>query len=83
MLKELERFKQTWQGEHPLHLLLAIGANELEDMLEGAEKVAEGLRPLAQQNVHMKHVKFADEEHVSVLSAILGRIPRFLWSDRR
>lgn len=83
VLKELERFKQTWRGEHPLHLLLAIGANELEDMLEGAEKVAEGLRPLAQRNVYMKHVKFADEEHVSVLPAILGRIPRFLGSDQR
>lgn len=80
VLKEQERFAETWQGEYRRNLLLTIGANELPDMLDGAEQMAKRMQPLSEKSIQTESVKFADEDHVSVLPAILSRIPRFLWS---
>ncbi|GIP22116.1 alpha/beta hydrolase [Paenibacillus sp. J22TS3] len=81
LFKELDSFTEVWKGECPVHLLLTIGADELPDMLEGAEQVAQRLRPFSGKGVRMEWVKFADENHVSVLPSALGRIPRFLWTN--
>lgn len=80
VLKEQKRFAETWQGEYRRNLLLTIGANELPDMLDGAEQMAERMQPLSEKSIQTESVKFAGEDHVSVLPAILSRIPRFLWS---
>ncbi|MET4562081.1 alpha/beta hydrolase [Lysinibacillus parviboronicapiens] len=80
ILKELDMFKETWKGEYPLNLLLTIGAEELPDMLDGAEQVFERMKGLAASDIHTNYVKFAEEEHVSVLPAMLSRLPRFLNS---
>ncbi|MDQ0176587.1 alpha/beta hydrolase [Bacillus chungangensis] len=80
VLKEQERLAETWQGEYQRNLLLTIGANELPDMLDGVEQMAERMQPLSEKGIQTESVKFAGEDHVSVLPAILSRIPRFLWS---
>ncbi|ELK42002.1 alpha/beta hydrolase [Brevibacillus agri] len=82
VLKEMEQFKAGWQREEQRHLLLTIGADELEDMLEGAEEVARGLSPLKEQGLRLEWIKFAREDHVTVLPAMLSRLPRFLWSGK-
>ncbi|GLC88906.1 alpha/beta hydrolase [Lysinibacillus piscis] len=80
ILKKLDTFIETWQGEQPLHLLLTIGANELPDMLEGTDQVAEQIQQLLDKNLHTSYVKFSAEDHVSVLPCMLSRIPRFMQS---
>jgi len=80
VLKELDRFGQTWSGEREVRLLLTIGSDELDDMRAGAQAVAERLALLAGKGVRLDWVMFQDEEHVSVLPAMLGRLPRFVWS---
>lgn len=82
VLKELEQFKAHWQGEEQRHLLLTIGAEELEDMLKGAGEIAKGLSPLVDKGLHLEWIKFTGEDHVSVLPATLSRLPRFLWSNK-
>ncbi|MGE6517105.1 alpha/beta hydrolase [Lysinibacillus sphaericus] len=78
ILKELDMFKETWKSEYPLNLLLTIGAEELPDMLDGADQVFERMKGQADDNIHTYYVKFAEEEHVSVLPAMLSRLPGFL-----
>ncbi|QGG49614.1 alpha/beta hydrolase [Lysinibacillus pakistanensis] len=78
VLKEMERLSETWNGNHTINLLLTIGANELADMLEGAEQAAERMKRLSDQNIHTHYVKFDEEDHVSVLPCMLSRLPRFL-----
>lgn len=80
VLKEIERFTEAWNGQHALHLLVTIGANELPDMLEGAALATERMKRLCDKNVHTQYVKFDGEDHVSVLPGMLGRLPRFLNS---
>jgi Predicted hydrolase of the alpha/beta superfamily len=55
-----------------------FGAEELEDMPEGVEIVAERTAPLVCETFNMEKVLFSGEEHASVLPALLGRIPKFL-----
>ncbi|UED69086.1 MULTISPECIES: alpha/beta hydrolase [Brevibacillus] len=82
VLKEMQKFKAGWQGEYQRQLLLTIGADELEDMLEGAEEVAAGMATLAEQGLHLEWIKFTGEDHVTVLPAMLSRLPRFVWSGK-
>ncbi|CAM4395409.1 alpha/beta hydrolase-fold protein [Paenibacillus phoenicis] len=83
VLRQLERLKEAWCGEHPIHLMLAIGAEELPDMVEGAKKAAQCMEELSKRKVYTVLNEFAGEEHLSVLPGALGRIPRFLWSNLR
>ncbi|XRD25337.1 alpha/beta hydrolase-fold protein [Lysinibacillus fusiformis] len=80
VLKVIDQFFEDWKGQHTINFLLTIGANELPDMLEGADLAAERLKRLSDQNVHTQYVKFDEEDHVSVLPSMLGRLPRFLNS---
>ena len=80
VLKEIDRFSETWIGNHAINLLLTIGANELPDMLEGAEQAAERMKRLSDKNIHTDFVKFDEEDHVSVLPCMLSRLPRFLYT---
>lgn len=58
-------------------LLITIGADELDYMVKDAEQLAESLEPLAACGFHSEMVKFADENHVSVLPAALSRLLKF------
>lgn len=49
VLKEQERFAATWQGEYRRNLLLTIGANELSNMLDEVEQMAERIQPLSKK----------------------------------
>jgi len=80
VLKEIEIFSEAWIGNHAINLLLTIGANELPDMLEGAEQAAERMKRLNDKSIHTDFVKFDEEDHVSVLPCMLSRLPRFLNS---
>lgn len=80
MLREIERFVAAWDGRHSLQLLLVNGAEELPDMIEGAGQAAKRLQPLAAGGILSEWVTIAAEEHTSVLTAMLARLPRFLWS---
>ena len=80
VLKEIDRFAEAWSSQHTIHLLLTIGANELPDMLEGADQAAERMKQISGKNIHTTYVKFDEEDHVSVLPCMLSRIPRFLES---
>ncbi|WP_155593387.1 alpha/beta hydrolase [Lysinibacillus cavernae] len=80
VLKEIEKFVETWNGQHAINLLLTIGANELPDMLEGADLATERMNRLGDKNVHTHYVKFDEEDHVSVLPCMLSRLPRFINS---
>ncbi|TYP74700.1 alpha/beta hydrolase [Paenibacillus methanolicus] len=81
VIRELDAFSEAWQGERTLRLLLAIGENELPDMLEGTNEVERRVSLLQDKGVFLERVTFADEEHVSVLPSTLSRIPRFLSSE--
>ncbi len=78
VLNELDSFAKTWQGEQAIKLLLTIGADELPDMLEGADRVAEQMKPLREKKIQTRYIQFPEEDHVSVLPGMLGRLPRFL-----
>ncbi|PWV99517.1 hypothetical protein DFQ01_11495 [Paenibacillus cellulosilyticus] len=80
VLQELESFRASWQQNRNVRLLLAIGANELPDMLEGTALVAQGMEPLLDKGIALERFTFADTEHVSVIPSTLGQIPRFIWS---
>ena len=80
VLKEIEIFSEAWIGNHAINLLLTIGANELPDMLEGAEQAAERMKRLNDKSIHTDFVKFDEEDHVRVLPCMLSRLPRFLNS---
>lgn len=80
LLKEIDTFPKCWKSQHTINLLITIGANELPDMLEGADLAAEQMKRLSNQNIHTNYVKFDEEDHVSVLPCMLSRLPRFLNS---
>ncbi len=80
LLKEIDTFSKGWKIQHTINLLITIGANELPDMLEGADLAAEQMKRLSNQNIHTNYVKFDEEDHVSVLPCMLSRLPRFLNS---
>lgn len=76
ILKELERFADEFGSRVAKErLLLTIGAEELEDMVADSEALIERLRPLSK--FRASFVKFAEEEHTSVLPAALSRVVKF------
>ncbi len=58
-------------------LLIGIGGDELDDMLEGSRAMFSILEPLFKQGLDLRYVEFDGEEHVSVLPAILSRAISF------
>lgn len=58
-------------------LLITIGAEELDHMVEDAEKLPVLLAPLAAEGLQVSLVKFPQEGHVTVLPAALSRLLRF------
>ncbi|THF82767.1 alpha/beta hydrolase [Cohnella fermenti] len=78
VLNELEHFKRERRAGCSVRLLLAIGAEELEDMLEGVELVAERAAPLVGEGFGLEKVLFPGEEHTSVLPSLLSRVPKLL-----
>lgn len=78
VLKELDAFAAGYPSlELQRRLLITIGAEELEHMVEDAEKVYDLLKPLDGQGLSASLVKFAGESHVSVLPAALSRLLKF------
>jgi predicted alpha/beta superfamily hydrolase len=61
-------------------LLLTIGAEELADMVEDAERLAEELQPLVKKGFYAELAKFPEENHVSVLPAAISRVLKFALS---
>ncbi|WNS44627.1 alpha/beta hydrolase-fold protein [Paenibacillus sp. MMS20-IR301] len=78
LLTELEQFSAAFPGaELERKLMITIGADELEQMVEDAAKLPGLLSPLAGQGLQVSYYEFAGESHVSVLPAALSRLLRF------
>jgi len=80
ILKEFEAFVRRFGDKLPTaRLLFTIGAEELADMVEDAEKLFAKLQPLADESESFQAglAKFSEEEHVSVLPAAISRSIRF------
>ncbi|AIQ53519.1 alpha/beta hydrolase [Paenibacillus sp. FSL R7-0331] len=78
VLKELDAFAAGYPSlELQRRLLITIGAEELEHMVEDAGNVYERLERLAAHGLEASLVNFAGENHVSVLPAALSRLLRF------
>lgn len=78
VLRELEAFT----AEYPLldlqrKLLITIGTDELDHMVEDAGKLPVLLEPLAGQGLEVSLARFSGENHVSVLPAALSRLLKF------
>ncbi|MNN92003.1 hypothetical protein D3C81_2102080 [compost metagenome] len=58
-------------------LLITIGAEELEHMVEDAEKLPVLLAPITGAGLEVSLAKFPEEGHVSVLPAALSRLLKF------
>ncbi|WP_407977301.1 alpha/beta hydrolase [Brucella pseudogrignonensis] len=58
-------------------LLIGIGGDELDDMLDGSRAMSSILEPLFKQGLDLRYVEFDGEEHVSVLPAMLSRTVTF------
>ncbi len=67
---------QLEEAELP-RLLITIGAEELPDMVQDAERLAERLHPLQATGFQAELAKFDGESHVSVLPAAISRVLRF------
>jgi predicted alpha/beta superfamily hydrolase len=80
VFREKERFACSfplpYDSSAP-RLMLTIGEDELEGMVEDAERLQASLQPLAVHGFHSELVKFPGEGHVSVLPAALSRTVRF------
>ena len=61
-------------------VIYALDGDALFLTLAETVKLAERMQPLSEKGIQTESVKFAGEDHVSVLPAILIRIPRLLWS---
>lgn len=82
ILRELETCKAKGGIDSDVRLLLTIGEDELPDMLEGADQVMLAMPSPGESGVSARRITFPDEDHVSVMAPMLGRIPRFLWEER-
>lgn len=54
-------------------LFIGVGGHELPDMVAGAEAVHTALAPLAARGLALDQAVFADEEHTSVIPALVSR----------
>ncbi|QSF43059.1 alpha/beta hydrolase [Paenibacillus tianjinensis] len=78
VLAEQERFSADYpQRQLQRKLLITIGAEELDHMVQDAEKLALLLEPLSEQGLQVNLAKFPEESHVSVLPAALSRLLKF------
>ncbi|WP_342436126.1 alpha/beta hydrolase-fold protein [Paenibacillus sp. FSL L8-0436] len=78
LLVEQERFSAIYPGlKLQRKLLITIGAEELDHMVEDAEKLPVLLAPLAAEGLQVSLAKFPQEGHVTVLPAALSRLLRF------
>lgn len=79
LLRELEAFAGRADAGRRSRLLLMVGADELAHMVEDAVSLHERLGELRRENSAWtaELVRFADEEHVSVLPAAISRSIRF------
>lgn len=64
-------------------LLIGIGGDELDDMLEGSRAMSSILAPLSTRGLDLRYVEFDGEEHISVLPAILSRTVGFSLAPRQ
>ncbi|GGG53386.1 alpha/beta hydrolase [Paenibacillus radicis (ex Gao et al. 2016)] len=80
IFKEQEQFARTWQRDSHIRLQLTVGADELPHMVQGSERMAQAMRPLAEKGITTSMIRFEEEDHVSVLPAMLSRLPRFIGS---
>ncbi|MEZ5803237.1 MAG: hypothetical protein R3E51_07295 [Rhizobiaceae bacterium] len=58
-------------------VLVAIGADELEDMLADLRRLKEIMAPLTKYGLALKYVEFAGEEHITVVPALVSRAISF------
>lgn len=78
LLAELERFSASFPSMRlQRKLMITVGADELEHMVEDAGKLPGLLAPLAGHGLQTSLNEFAGESHVSVLPAALSRLLRF------
>jgi hypothetical protein len=78
VLAEQERFSASYpERQLQRKLLITMGAEEHDHMVEDAEKLPGLLEPLAEQGLQVSLAKFAEESHVSVLPAALSRLLKF------
>lgn len=78
LLAELEQFLAAYPAKAlQRKLLITIGADELEHMVEDAGKLPGRLVSLAEHGLQTSLNEFAGESHVSVLPAALSRLLRF------
>ncbi|AIQ59398.1 alpha/beta hydrolase [Paenibacillus borealis] len=78
LYSELEQFAAAYPAMNlQRKLMITIGAEELEHMVEDAAKLPGLLAPLAEHGLQTSLNEFAGESHVSVLPAALSRLLRF------
>lgn len=78
LLAELAHFTTVYPSAGlQRKLMITIGAEELEHMVEDAAKLPGLLAPLTGQGLSINFCEFAGESHVSVLPAALSRLLRF------
>lgn len=58
-------------------VLVAIGADELEDMLADSRRLKEIMAPLTKYGLALEYVEFAGEEHITVVPALVSRAISF------
>lgn len=81
VLRKQERFIENWKGDYERKLLVIVGADELPHMVEGAQRVVERMKPLANKGVQTSYIQFEEEGHVSVLPSAINRLVRFVLAD--
>lgn len=78
VLEEQKKFAEAYPEMNlQRRLLITIGAEELDHMVEDAEKLPVLLAPLADAGLEVNLAKFPEESHVSVLPAALSRLLKF------
>ncbi|UQZ32287.1 alpha/beta hydrolase [Paenibacillus sp. PK3_47] len=78
VLAELEQFTAAYPELNlQRRLLITIGAEELDHMVEDADKLPAQLAQLAGSGLEVHLAKFPEEGHVSVLPAALSRLLKF------
>jgi len=74
VLRDEQAFSQRVKaGDLKLRILFTAAANENPQLIDDTKKLAERLSPLNPDKVHVEYTTFADENHVSVSLASIGR----------
>lgn len=64
-------------------LMIGIGANELGDMVAGSRAMAALMSPLSSRGLEFRHIEFDEEEHITVLPALISRTVGFSLRPRQ